>query len=226
MKTSKIELLGNIQLFSSLTERELSQISGKVAMKEFGKNEVILREKDTNEFMYVILVGAVKVVRSTEDGKEIILALHRADQLFGEVSLVDGRTSPATVIATEDSLLAIIAKSDFFNMVYSQKKVLEKLLEILCQRLRESWTRIHMLNFNNAAQRVKMLLLMLSYDNSERTPEGITLAAKFTHQDLADMAGLTRETVTRVLDKLQKDGEISILKKKLIRLNTKFLRQT
>jgi CRP/FNR family transcriptional regulator len=208
-----------------LTETELEQVSHRVVIKEFGKNEVILREKDTNEFMYIILLGKVKVVQVTEDGKEIILALHRADDFFGEVSLVDGKTFPATVVAMEESLIALIAKKDFYSMLYSQVKVLERLLQILCERLRESWNRIHLLNFNNAAQRVKMLLLSLSYNHSERTPEGVLLTLKLTHQDIADMAGLTRETVTRVIDKLQKDGEITIMQKKSIRLNSRFLMQ-
>ena len=68
-----------------------------------------------------------------------------------------------------------------------------------------------------------MLLIILSYNNGEKTPEGVVINHKLTHQDIADMAGLTRETVTRVLDRLQKDGEIEVLKNKLIRLNTSLL---
>jgi CRP/FNR family transcriptional regulator len=66
---------------------------------------------------------------------------------------------------------------------------------------------------------------MLSYDNGKKTPEGIILNVKLTHQNIADMAGLTRETVTRVLDKWQKIGDITILKNKIIRLNSDFLQK-
>jgi CRP/FNR family transcriptional regulator, cyclic AMP receptor protein len=79
------------------------------------------------------------------------------------------------------------------------------------------------LNSRNAVQRVKMLLIILSYNKGEDTPDGLVITYKLTHQDIADMAGLTRETVTRVLDKLQKDGEIAVLKNKFIRLNSSFL---
>jgi len=219
----KIEFLRNIQLFSSLSDEELDQVCSKVIVEEFKKNEIILHEEDTNDFMYIILLGKVKVVQTTEDGKEIILAIHRPDEIFGEISLIDGKTSPATVLATEDSLIAIISKNEFYSLLSNQGKVLEKFLQILCSRLRESWKRIQILNLKNSSDRIKMLFLMLSYDNGKKTPEGIILNIKLTHQNIADMAGLTRETVTRVLDKWQKSGEITILKNKFILMKPNFL---
>ena len=223
MENVKIDFLRSIPLFRSLTDEELIGISNKVIIREFSKNEIILQEEDTNDFMYVILLGKVKVVKATEEGKEIILAMHGSEEFFGEVSLIDGKTSPATVTATENSLVAIISKHDFYSLLLTQRKELDTLLQILCGRLRESWKRIHILNSKNAIQRVKMLLIILSYNNGEKTPEGVVINHKLTHQDIADMAGLTRETVTRVLDRLQKDGEIEVLKNKLIRLNTSLL---
>jgi CRP/FNR family transcriptional regulator len=66
---------------------------------------------------------------------------------------------------------------------------------------------------------------MLSYDNGKKTDEGIVLNIKMTHQNIADMTGLTRETVTRIIDKLQTAGEITVLKNKRIRLNKTFLKE-
>jgi len=221
----KIEFLQNIQLFSSLTDEELQRIANKIRIEEFKKNEIVLREEDTSEFMYIILDGKVKVVQTTEDGKEIILALHKSQDFFGEISLIDGKTSPATVQASEDSFIAFISKKDFYTLLSAQSKVLEKLLQILCARLRDSWKRIYLLNFKHASDRVKTLFLSLSLENGNKTSEGVILNLKLTHQDIADMAGLTRETVTRVLDKWQKDGEITVLKNKLICLNAGFLQR-
>jgi CRP/FNR family transcriptional regulator len=225
MEKIKIEFLKNIQLFSSLTNEELLHISSRVIVKEFKKNEVILYEQDTNEFMYIIVFGKVKVIRTTKDGKEIILATHKSNELFGEISLIDGKTSPATVSATEDSHIAIISKKDFYFLLSNQSKVLEKMLQILCSRLRESWKMIQILNFKNASQRIKMLFLMLSYDNGKKTSEGVILDIKLTHQNIADMVGLTRETVTRIIDKWKKNGEIKVLKNKCILLSHDFLQK-
>jgi CRP/FNR family transcriptional regulator len=219
------KLLKKTQLFHSLTDEEMEQIINKMIVKQFKKNETILYEEDTNEFMYVILLGKVKVVRTTEDGKEIILAMHKSGSFFGEMSLIDGKTTPASVIATEDALIAIIARKDFFSIVFLHNKVTGNLLKILCTRLRRCWDTIQLLNFNNASHRTKMLLLMLIEEYGEKTPEGTVLNIKLTHQDISDMTGLTRESVTRVLDKLQKQKEIIILKNRFICLTPRFMQE-
>jgi len=215
-------LLKRIRLFHSLTDSELYDLSPKVLLREFRKNHIILHEEDTNSFMYIIVRGKVKIYQIADEGKEMILSVHGAGEFFGEMSLIDGKTDPATVAAMEPSLIAVISRSDFYDMLYSQKKILENLLELLCSRLRESWKKIQMLNFNDAAQRVKMLLHMLAEDYGEKTSEGTTLRIKLIHQNMADMTGLSRETVTRVLDKLKSSGEITITKDKLILLLPEF----
>jgi CRP/FNR family transcriptional regulator len=220
-----IEFLKPVQLFSSLSNNEIDQISGKVKIKRFKKNEIILYEEDTNTYMYIILFGKVKAVQITKEGKETTLAMHRSGEFFGEMSLIDGKTVPATVIATEDTLTAIIPKKDFYTLLFTQEKILKRLLEIMCSRLRKSWDMIQLLNFKNAAQRLKMLFSILSEEYGKKTPEGITLGIKLTHRDMANMAGITRETVTRVIDRWQKEKEITVLKNKFIRLNPNFLQR-
>jgi len=221
----EIVLLRNIQLFSSLTDQELRKISAKIRIRTFKKNQTILREEDTNEYMYTILSGRVKVIQTTEDGRETIIAMHKTGDFFGEMSLIDGKTMPATVLALEETTTAIISKSEFTYLITTQEKVREKLLVMLCSRLRESWNKIQLLNFNNAASRVKMLFALLSGEYGEKSIDGITLNIKLTHQNIANMTGISRETVTRVIDKWQKDNEITILKNRHIRLHPDFLKR-
>jgi CRP/FNR family transcriptional regulator len=223
MGKNEIEHLKNIQLFSSLTDDELHQIKDKLSLKRYKKHEVILFEEDTTEYMYIILNGKTKVVQTTEDGKEILLAMHHSGEFFGEMSLLDGKTSPATVVAMEDSSVAIISRQEFYSLIRAQQNVLDNLLLILCSRLRDSWEKIQLLNLKNASQRIKILFLMLSDRYGEKTAEGVTLNIKLTHQEIAEMTGMTRETVTRMIDKWQKDGEISVLKNKFIHLSSHFI---
>jgi CRP/FNR family transcriptional regulator len=218
----RAELLKRIRLFHSLTDEELYDISPKMTLKEFKKNQIILREQDTNSFMYIVIDGKVKIYQITNEGKEMILSVHGRGDFFGELSLIDGKTDPATVAATEHSLIAVLSRNDFYFLLHSQKKILENLLELMCTRLRESWKKIQMLNFNDASQRIKMLMLMLAENYGEKTAEGTTLGIKLIHQNIADMTGLTRETVTRVLDRWKKNGEITITKDKWIHLNPEF----
>jgi len=218
----KIEALKNIVLFVTLTSDELNQIREKIAVKKYRKNETILHEENTNEYMYIIVDGEVKVIQTTSEGKEILLTRHRSGEFFGELSLIDGKTEPAAVVATKDSITALINKNDFYSILYKQNKVMRNLLTIMCSRLRESQKKIQMMNFNNAAQRMKMLFLMLAETFGESTEEGTVLNIRLIHQDIADMAGLTRETVTRILDKMQKSGEIKVLKNRNILLRHEF----
>ncbi len=217
-----IESLKQTSLFSSLTSEELHRIRRKVVIRSFSKNEIILYEKNTNDFMYIILDGEAKVVQTTDEGKEIIITMHQAGDFFGELTMIDGKTAPATVCATKDSVTAIISKKFFYDLLFSENKVLENLLQILCARIREGMQKIQLLNFNNAAQRIKMLFLLLSESYGEKKAEGTILKIKLIHQNIADMTGLTRETVTRILDKWQKSGEIEILKSKFILLKPEF----
>ncbi len=223
MGKNEIEHLKNIQLFSSLTDDELHQIKDKLSLKRYKKHEVILFEEDTTEYMYIILNGKTKVIQTTEDGKEILLAMHHSGEFFGEMSLLDGKTSPATVVAMEDSSVAIISRQEFYSLIRAQKRILDNLLLILCSRLRDSWEKIQLLNLKNASQRIKILFLMLSDKYGEKTAEGVTLNIKLTHQEIAEMTGMTRETVTRMIDKWQKDGEIIVLKNRFIHLSSHFI---
>jgi CRP/FNR family cyclic AMP-dependent transcriptional regulator len=217
-----IESFKKISLFSSLRTEDLYQVREKFVIKSFKKNEIILHEEHTSEYMYIILDGEAKVVNTTERGKEILITVHQSGDFFGELSLIDGKTTPATVIAMKDSVTAFISKKDFYALLFSQNQVLENMLQHLCSRIRESLKKIQILNFNNAAQRIKMLFLMLSETYGEKTEEGTILKIKLIHQDIADMIGLTRETVTRILDKWQRGGEIEILKNRFILLRPEF----
>lgn len=220
-----VEILRPVQFFSSLSDEEIGELASKLKIKRFLKNDTILYEEDTNKYMYIILEGKVKVMQMSDEGKETILAMHRAGEFFGEMSLIDGKTMPATVVATENTVTAIISREDFYSLIFTQSKLLEGLLKILCTRLRKSWDLIQILNFNNAKQRLKMLFYQLSDEYGVQTPEGITLDMRLTHRDIANMAGITRETATRIIDKWQKEKEIIILENKYICLSPDFLRK-
>jgi CRP/FNR family transcriptional regulator len=224
MNTRTIEILRRIQLFSSFDDDELRHLGSVMPVREYRKGRVILHEEDTNEFMYVVMDGKVKVARNTEDGREIILAFHGAGEFFGEMTLIDGKTMPATVSAMEDSLIAVISRGDFNALLLTQSKFVEKLIHILCSRLRDSWKQIEMLNFNTASHRIKMLLRTLADKDGRETPDGIALELKLTHRNIADMTGLTRETVTRVLDGWQKDGDMSVPEKGCLLLGRSFFK--
>ncbi len=224
MDDNTIALLKKIELLDSLSREELKEISAAFLIRKVTKNELVLHETDANNFMYLVLAGGVKVVQTSLDGNEIILAIHESGQFFGEISLIDGRTSPAAVISAQESLIALISKKDFFRLIEKYAKIRDKLLQIMCFRLRDSWEKIRMLTMKDPAERIKALFLGLCRGCSEKSiQQGTVLKVKLTHQNIADMTGLTRETVTRILNKWQSSGKISMLENKYIRLDSKFI---
>ena len=220
------DYLEQTQLFSDLTAEERLSVAGRIAIREFRKGQIILLEEDTNKYMYSVLSGEIKVFYTTEEGKESIVAFHGVGESFGEISLIDQQTIPATVVAVQRSVVLIISRDDFFEIIKSQPKVMHKLLLLLTGRLRLAWNQVRMLHFKDASYRVMTSIKDLSVERGEPVPEGVLLKLRLTHQNIADMTGLTRETVTRIIDKWKKQGLLSIDKDRHMLISHKILQKT
>ncbi len=107
----KVDQIRSVPLFSTLSDDEFSQHRHIFVAKAYRKNQVIFLEEETGNYMYLVLTGKVKVAKAGTGGKEIILAIHRAGDFFGEMSLLDGKTAPATVSAMEDSKIISVSGS-------------------------------------------------------------------------------------------------------------------
>ncbi|MBI3592737.1 MAG: Crp/Fnr family transcriptional regulator [Nitrospirae bacterium] len=216
-------LLRTVPFFSGLSDSEFKDLRHILVEKSFPKNRVILVEEDTQNYMYIILSGKVKVVHLGSDGKEHILAIHRGGDFFGEMSLLDGKTAPATVVAMEDTSVVIISRKDFEEYFLRNEKVLRQIIFILCSRLRESWLMLRVLNLPNAEDRVRSVLKLVSMQYGVRDQRGMIITLNITHQGIADYSALSRETVTRVMNRLVKSGEIEILDSRIILLKHAFI---
>ena len=172
--------------------------------------------------MYIILSGKVKVVHLSPDGKEHILAMHKSGDFFGEMALLDGKTSPATVVAMEETDIIIIAKKDFDEYFLRNEKVLRQIISILCSRLRESWMMLKVLSLPRAEDRIITVLKLLGDSYGMQDRRGTVITIKLTHQDIADYAGVSRETATRFLNQLVRDGRIEVLDDRNLLLKPSF----
>jgi len=222
MDTEKLSHLRKLEMFSTLTDDELNTVEPKVKLRNYPKNKLILDESDTNRYMYAVIKGEVKAYRVSEDGRETLLAIRSEGKSFGELSMIDGKTASAAVAATEDSLVAVISRDDFNELVYSHRKITTKLLEILCAQVRDALRMQELMSQKNASERVRMLLHALAEDRGDTTDKGVTIGLKLTHQRIADMTGLTRESVTRTLDKWKKSNLIMVDHGKQIILKKEF----
>ena len=217
-------IISNIPFFSTLTPEEIRQVEKLFRKKSFEKEQIVLYEEDTSNYMYLIYSGKVRVVKMNEEGKEQIITIHKKNDFFGEMSLLDGKTSPATIIAHEESVIGLLHKDDFEEHLLRNEGIRRKIIELLCSRLRDSWEMIKILSFNaeNAQDRVISLLDRLGELYGISDDRGVIIDVKMTHQQMASYASVTRETMSRVLRTLEKAGMISVLDNKAILLNKPF----
>ncbi|TSK05906.1 MAG: Crp/Fnr family transcriptional regulator [Geobacter sp.] len=217
-------VISNIPFFSSLTPEQVEQVEKLFRKKNYEKEQIVLYEEDTSNYMYLIYSGKVRVVKMNDEGKEQIITIHKKNDFFGEMSLLDNKTSPATIIAHEDSVIGLLHRTDFEEYLLRNEEIRKKIIELLCSRLRESWEMIKVLSFNaeNAQDRVLSLLDRLGELYGVRDDRGVIIDVKMTHQQMASYASVTRETMSRVLRSLEKSQAISILDGKAILLNKSF----
>lgn len=215
-------ILHSIPFFSALSDDELRELESHIKRRQISRNEVVLFEEDTANYMYIVYSGKVRVVKINVDGREQILAIHRRRDFFGEMSLLDGKTSPATVIAMEDSEIGLLEKEDFDRFIQKNDNMRRHIIEMLCSQLREAWMMIRIMSFDNAEKRIMAVLDRLQELYGVGDDRGRIINVKLTHQQIASYASVTRETVTRVLNQLKGEELIGILEGKNILLTKGF----
>jgi CRP/FNR family transcriptional regulator len=221
-RPSTEQLVRSIPFFSCLAEEDLRSVAALITEKQCTKNDVILLEEDGQHCMYLVCSGKVKVVQSGHLGKEQILAIHKKGDFFGEMALLDGKTAPASVIAMEDTTVALIGKEDFQRFVASNARVTQTIIGLLCSRLREAWMMLRVLSLSDAEQRVRAVLDHVSRLYGVRDDRGILLSMKLTHREIADYANVSRETATRLLNRFRSSGEIDVLSDRRIVIKPAF----
>ena len=164
-----IRLMKKVPLFSKMQDADVAQISDQCIRRECRKDQVILVEEDVGQTLFIILKGTVKITRTSDEGREVIITILKSGDFFGELSLLDGKGRSATVVAMEESELLTLRRSEFL---------------LLLERYRQSIV-------------------------SPKLP---------VQQDLANMAGTARETISRVMamfesrDLIERDGHRVIIR--------------
>ena len=215
-------IIKTIPLFSELSDEDIERIERIIIKKNFVKDQIVLFEEDTARYMYIVYAGKVRVVKQSKEGREQIIAINKKNDYFGEMALLDGRTAPATVIAHEDAVIGLIAKSDFDNLLLSLEKIRNKIIGLLCSQLRDSWAMIKILSFDNAEHRIMGVLKRMHELYGVVDDRGGIITVRLTHQQIANYASVTRETVTRVLNRLEKENVIKVLEGKSVLLTKLF----
>src|SRR5690606_20014567 len=195
---------------SELDESALERIAKTGIQKNYKRDSVILFEHEAGSALFIIISGKVKVSRFSDDGKEVIISILGESDIFGEMSLLDGQARSAHVTAMENSNIFIFKREDFLDLLRSNPEVAIALLQELTRRLRAADIKIKSLSLKDAEGKVATVLLQLA-DEIGRIKQGTVEIEKLPFQhDLANLAGTSRETISRTLHSFAKKGLVEL----------------
>src|ERR1035438_3768966 len=202
------EFLKYVPIFLDLGEAQLDKISKLGSYRKFKHDSVILFELEESVGLFIISTGKVKVSCYSDDSREVILAILNESDIFGEMSVLDGYSRSATVTAIEDSELFLINRDDFLELLKSNNDVVKSMLQELTRRLRVADMKIKALSMKDSEGKIATVLIQLA-DEIGKITHGKLEIKKLPYQhDLANMAGTSRETISRTLNTLAKKGFI------------------
>ena len=158
----------------------------------------------------MILDGRIKVTILGDDGREVILSLLGPGDFFGEMALLDNEPRSATAIAVEDSELLSLHRNDFQTVLTDNRSITSALIKILTARLRRANHQISTLALLDVYGRVARVIVDMAREEGRRLKDGRIAFRRATHQEIANRIGTTRETVTRMLKDLERQGLIHI----------------
>lgn len=213
---SKLWYLENFNIFEGLAKESLMTLQKITTMQEFPKSQPIYFAHDPSNSIFFLKKGRVKLTRTSQEGKEMIIALINPGEVFGEMSFIDAEQRTDYAIALDECLICAITKQDFKEFVEQNPSLNLKITKLIGFRLRKYSERIEDLVFKDATQRVISFLLSLAEDQGKVVGEEIFVKPFLTHQDIAEITACSRQTVNAILTDLREQGVINFDRKKLI----------
>jgi CRP/FNR family transcriptional regulator, cyclic AMP receptor protein len=200
-------LLGNCVLFGGLSPHDRNAIVARARIRMVEAGETVFSIGSPGDHMMAVISGAIRISVPSPDGKELLLAIIQPDEVFGELSVLDGKERSADAIAERASTLAILDRRDIFSFFERNPSAWPKLVGVLCQRLRRTdqiFAEVALLQL--PARLAKTMLRVMK----SSSPVAQTAKIRFSQRELANMVGGTRESVNRCLRKWQSDGWVQI----------------
>ena len=201
----KIELLQSVALFWDLSEAELGYISEKMIARHYESGKFIFLEDSEGEQCFFVVQGSVKVTRLSKDGREVILAMLNEGEFFGEMALLDGESRSANVIALEETEVLTLNREDFLVVLHDYPQIAIQLLKEMADRLRKSDRQIASLSLSDAEKRIALCIIRFADEQGIIKRGQVSIPKMPIQQDIANMAGTSRETVSRAINLLEKE---------------------
>ena len=204
-----VGLLSRVPLFSELSGSELERISRVSVARSFPAGVRVFHEGDHSDACYLVRSGDLRVTREHPDGRAIALATLGPGDIFGELAMLDGEARSASVETLSDSELLALPAADVRRLLSDHPEISVKLIAALTRRLRETNERVARQSFQTVPSRVAGVLTQLMAEESASAGRhGITI--RMTQADLAQLAGTSRESVSRFLATLERAGVVRV----------------
>ena len=216
---SKLWYLKHIKLFAGLSQAELQEMERITRMQEIKKKQPIYLPGDPANTVYLLKKGRVKIVSSAPSGKEVTFEILDSGEIFGLLETLDDSPRETLAEALDDALICAIRREDFDRYLREHPDMTVKLTKLIGLRLRKIQNRVEDLVFRDVPARLAHLLLGLSKSAGAPDGAGIRLQAKLTHQEMANLIGCSRETVSTILGQFREQGLIRIDGRTIIVLN-------
>ncbi len=207
--------LSKCDLFNRLQPEDIRRMESVSRMKKFKRGESVYLPADAADGLLLLISGRIKICHLTPEGKQSILVFVEPGEVFGELSLVDPTIRQEYAEATENCQLVCIPREEVQRCMEKQPDLTLGITKLIGTRRRRVERRLRNLLFHSNRERLIFLLLELVEQYGRRVDGGVELAIKLSHQEMANIIGSTRETVTVVLGELQKEGLIEIARRRV-----------
>jgi CRP/FNR family cyclic AMP-dependent transcriptional regulator len=195
-------------LFAALPISAIEDLTGRVAVRRVHVNATVVSQDEAGDAMFVIMSGRVKVVIFGENGREVTLSILRPGDSFGEMSMFDGASRSANCVAIEPTTLLVLSREDLLRHLAAHPRTSINLLGEMARRLRRADETIAQLALCDVNERLIHRLVGLAREEGAESPDGLVVRRRPTQQELANMIGSCRETISRAFNQLARDGLI------------------
>ena len=198
-------MLIQVYLFDGLSKKELATIEQHTVVKRYRKNTVIIEKGDDANALYILRQGQVKAYVADENGKEIVLSQQGPGAILGELALLADIPRTASVMTLEDCEFLVLTKRSFLQCVESHPNIALNLIQALAKKVQSLTESVSDFALLDVYGRIAKTL-----GDSAREDDGRMITQKFTHQQIADRVGASREMVSKILKDLKLGGYLSI----------------
>lgn len=213
---TKYWYINTLALFDSLNDEDRDELVSMVMEENVDKKCFIYSEGDKDKYLYILKEGKVKITKLSENGKELTVDILGSGDLFGELSMTGENERTTSAETMENSYICKVSGAEFADFLSNKPQFSFKITKWFGWRLQKIETRLQDMIFQDVPTRLVTTLKDLASRYGTDISGTDKKSIKFSHQELANLIGATRETVTLELNNLKKDGIIDIEKREII----------